>query len=167
MCQYCRGLRRLCRRADRLLKPERSSGRTEPLAPDLADRIIAELGKESDASLADIALIALQTGLHMREIAALSWADVDLDKKIMKVNGKAGIHTDSIPDRLAARLVQIRTKNSGQGRLFNRSVQSLTSSLKHAIRSVCKQMGTTPVNVRCLRLTFLSRSRQSTLSDNS
>lgn len=167
MCQYCRGLRRLCGRADLLLDPGRSSGRTEPLAPELADRIIAELEKESDASLADIALIALQAGLRMGEIAALSWADVDLDKKIMKVNGKAGIHTVSIPERLAARLIQIRTKNSRQGRLFNRGLQSLTSSLKHALRSVCKQMGTPPVNVRCLRLTFLSRSRQSTPSDNS
>ncbi len=167
MCKYCKGLARLVRHADHVSHPKKLSSKAEALGFEQAERIIDELGKESDSSLADIALIAVQTGLRMQEIAALRWADIDLGQKVMTVNGKAGIRAFQIPDPLVTRLMQIRTKDPGSARLFNSGFQSLASSLNRALLAVCKRIGIAPVRARCLRLTFLSRAHQSTRANNS
>lgn len=63
--------------------------------------------------LHDAIVVALDTALMQKEIIKLDWSNVDLDKKVIRVNGNAGVREIAISDRLLEVLKNRGIKSSG------------------------------------------------------
>jgi integrase len=69
--------------------------------PDYEEQaILAEAANTRGGYLRDAIIVALDTALMQHEIIKLDWSDVDLDNKVIRVNGKAGVRVIPISDRL-------------------------------------------------------------------
>lgn len=63
--------------------------------------------------LHDAIIVALDTALMQHEIIKLDWSDVDLDNRVIRVNGKAGVRVIPISDRLLEVLKNRGIKSNG------------------------------------------------------
>jgi integrase len=82
--------------------------------PDYEEYILLEEAANTRGGyLRDAIIIALDTALMQHEIIKLDWSDVDLDKKLIKVNGKTGTRIIPITDRIITILKNKGIKANG------------------------------------------------------
>lgn len=82
--------------------------------PDYEEQaLLAEAANTRGGYLRDSIIIALDTALMQHEIIKLDWSDVDLDNKVIRVNGKAGVRVIPISDRLLEVLKNRGIKSNG------------------------------------------------------
>ena len=76
--------------------PQTDNQRERFLSPEEAQLLLDRLAEE-DADVRDLALVALNTGARFGEIAGLTWADVNLDARILTFRGTKTGDTRRVP----------------------------------------------------------------------
>ena len=91
--------------------PKVDNGRMRFLTRDEAEKLL-NLLKTKSADVYDMTLLSLHVGLRFGEIAALTWADVDIEKKVLTIrDAKAGSRYAFLTEQTADML-----KNRPQGK---------------------------------------------------
>lgn len=75
--------------------------------------LLEEAANTRGGYLRDSIIVALDTALMQNEIIKLDWSDVDLDNKVIKVDGKAGLRIIPISERMLEVLKNRGIKSSG------------------------------------------------------
>jgi integrase len=84
--------------------PGRSNERDRRLAGDEQERLLAQL-KALGPYFAPMAELAIETAMRQGELLALSWADVDLEKRVAKLRDTKNSEARDVP--LSSRAVEI------------------------------------------------------------
>ncbi|MFL9902174.1 site-specific integrase [Paraburkholderia fungorum] len=75
--------------------------------------LLDEAANTRGGYLHDAIIVAIETALMQHEIIKLDWSEVDLDNKVIRVNGKAGVRVIPISDRLLEVLKNRGIKSNG------------------------------------------------------
>ncbi|MGV8081923.1 MAG: tyrosine-type recombinase/integrase [Syntrophales bacterium] len=141
--------------------PKPDNARMRYLSAEEAHQLLDALSKKSP-SIHDITLLALYCGLRFGEIAALTWADVDLGKGLLTIrNAKAGSRIAHLTET-AKEMLKNRPHIEGTDLVFPGKKESTGSykkmgKISHTFWRVLDELG---LNKGCqdrkLRLTFHS-----------
>jgi excisionase family DNA binding protein len=134
----------------------------------LKERILTEaeeirLLKTCADHLKPIVLTALHTGMRRGEILGLEWRQVDLVKRLIKVEKTKSGRSRAIPidDLLRAELMKLKTKNgstpSCQNVFLNPRTSKPISDVKTAFSAALRRAGIKGLRFHDLRHTFASR----------
>jgi integrase len=110
--------------------------------------------------LRSILIVALHTGMRKSEILNLRWSQVDLKKKLIKVeNTKSGkSRFININSELSCLLPSLKKKNKEREFVFTNPVTGKPFvDLKRAFKTACEEAGISGLRFHDLRHTFASR----------
>ena len=158
MCKHCPATARLARRAERVSKL-RPTAHQNDLTPELFDKVISELATTEDQTAVDAALISFNTGMRIREIAALRWSDIDFEKKAIHVKGvKSSPRALPMTDGVAGILRDRRTNNPGAGTVFTEGHRLLSCKVNNAVKVACEKADVPVMPARMLRHGFVLKA---------
>lgn len=99
----------------RLDAPKAGGGAPKPVTTGELSRLLRHLVKAEEPQLRRAVLLGAGAGLRISEAAALSWADVDVDARLLRVHGKGDkIRTVAISKRLLLELMPVVDEDGGQ-----------------------------------------------------
>jgi len=138
--------------AVRLLKEP--TKRIRYLTRDEADRLLAEL----PAHLADMAVMALSTGLRAANITGMRWEQIDLERRMAWVHPDQAKARRAIPVPLNSEAIAVLQKQLGKhrDRVFTFRGQPVAATTTKAWYSAVKRAGVAPLRFHDLRHTFAS-----------
>lgn len=138
------------------LFPEKDTLKERILRPEEEGRLLAA----SPAHLRPLVIVALHTGMRRGEILNLMWAQVDLEKGLIRVeNTKAGKNRlIPINDALLAEFHVLRAAGGLSGLVFaNPRTRQPFTEVKKSFKSACRAAGIRGLRFHDLRHTFATR----------
>lgn len=126
----------------------------DPRPQDEIRTILDALKQLPDKTAYHAAAIVSLSGLRMREIARLEWADVDLQAGEFKVAGRHGRMLPINPE-LQTVFEQRRGDNAPATLVFGHHYPCLVACVNTALKRVCRQLHLSPATARTLRHSFV------------
>lgn len=112
-------------------KPAPNKARDRILNEEQRQALISSVGQCQNPWVKPVVIFALETATRRGEILSLSWADVDLERRVAKVSGKTGSRT--IPLSPACAVMLKTLPRSLDGRVFPITVDTLKQAYERAV----------------------------------
>ena len=132
----------------RIKLPKVDNARDRFLSADEAKTLLAAVKKRSQL-WHDVSLISLNTGMRLSEIVALRQQDVDLNNKVLHLDGKTGRRSIPMNDVIFATIQEVLEKRKDSELLFPSTKGTVlpSSSAKNSFARAVKDAGLNPPNV--------------------
>jgi len=127
----------------------------------LTEMEINKLKKVCSPDLKDIILFLLNTGIRLGELIHLTWKDVDLEKKAIRITAKDGWvpkpkQEREIPLNRTAFEILSRKNNNREGYVFKTNTDNIVNHIYTRFKRACKRAGIENANLHTLRHSFAS-----------
>jgi Site-specific recombinase XerD len=132
----------------RIKLPKVDNARDRFLSADEAKTLLAAVKKRSQL-WHDVSLISLNTGMRLSEIVALRQQDVDLNNKVLHLDGKTGRRSIPMNDVIFATIQEVLEKRKDSELLFPSTKGTVlpSSSANNSFARAVKDAGLNPPNV--------------------